>query len=127
MFGSLRTPSDGTVGVRWRGGGARTRPLPAGRRASARGTSPPVSHTAAVLAQLPGDAAQDLLARLDRVVPGRIEGFYVVGSASMGAFQPGRSDVDFVAIVDGDFDTNELRRLRGVHVGRWSTALMALR
>ena len=55
---------------------------------------PALSHTAAVLAELPRDAAEDLLARLDRVVPSRIESFYVVGSASMGALQPSRSDVD---------------------------------
>jgi hypothetical protein len=77
-----------------------------------------------VLAELPRDAAEDLLARLDRVVPGRIEGFYLVGSASMGAFRPGRSDVDFVAIVDGDFRPAELRRLRALHVGGWVSALI---
>jgi Domain of unknown function (DUF4111) len=58
------------------------------------------------------------------VVPGRIEGFYVVGSASMGAFRPGRSDVDFVALVDGDLCPAELLRLRAMHVGRWSSALI---
>ena len=77
-----------------------------------------------MLAELPRDAAEDLLARLDRVVPGRIEGFYVVGSASMGAFRSGRSDVDFVAIVDGDFRPAELRRLRAMHVGGWVSALI---
>ena len=80
-------------------------------------------HTEAVLAELPRNAADDLLARLDRVVPGRIEGFYVVGSASMGAFRPGRSDVDFVAIVDGDFRAAELLKLRALHVGRWLAAV----
>jgi hypothetical protein len=82
------------------------------------------SHCSHVLAELPRDAAEDLLARLDRAVPGRIEGFYVVGSASMGAFRPGRSDVDFVAIVDGDFRRAELRRLRALHVGRGTSALI---
>jgi hypothetical protein len=82
------------------------------------------SHSSHVLAELPRDAAEDLLARLDRAVPGRIAGFYVVGSASMGAFRPGRSDVDFVAIVDGDFRPVELRTLRALHVGRWLSALI---
>ena len=85
---------------------------------------PALRHTAAVLAELPRDAGEDLLARLDRVVPGRIAGFYVVGSASMGAFRPGRSDVDFVAIVDGDFRPAELRKLRALHVGGWVSALI---
>jgi Domain of unknown function (DUF4111) len=77
-----------------------------------------------VLAELPRAAIEDLLARLDRSVPGRIQGLYVVGSASMGAFRPGRSDVDFVAIVAGDLRPSELLRLRAVHQGRWISALI---
>jgi hypothetical protein len=42
----------------------------------------------------------------------------------MGAFRPGRSDVDFVAIVDGDFHPAELHRLRALHVSRWLSALL---
>jgi len=78
---------------------------------------PALSHTAAVLAELPRDAAEDLLARLDRVVPSRIESFYVVGSSEHGsvAAQPKRRRY-FVAIVDGDFHPAELRRLRALHV-----------
>ncbi|MBV9838726.1 MAG: nucleotidyltransferase domain-containing protein, partial [Solirubrobacterales bacterium] len=76
------------------------------------------------MAELPRDVAEDLLARLDRAVPGRIQGFYVVGSASMGAFRAGRSDVDFVAIVDGELRPAELRRLRALHVGRWISSLI---
>lgn len=76
-----------------------------------------------MLAELPRNAACDLLARLDRAVPGRIAGFYVVGSASMGAFRPGRSDVDFVALAAGNLCPAELRRLRALHLGRWSSAL----
>jgi hypothetical protein len=77
-----------------------------------------------VLAKLPRAAAAGLLARMDRAVPGRIEGFYVVGSASMGAFQAGRSDLDFVAIVDGPLEPAELRRLRRLHFGCWMSALV---
>jgi hypothetical protein len=69
-------------------------------------------------------AVDDLLGRLDRVVPDRIEGFYVVGSASMGAFRAGHSDVDFVAIVNGALGRAELARLRAMHVGRWTAALV---
>ena len=68
--------------------------------------------------------AEDLLARLDRALPGRIEGFYVVGSACVGAFREGRSDVDFVAIVDRDLPRAELARLQAVHAGRWASALV---
>jgi hypothetical protein len=52
----------------------------------------------------------------DRLLPGRIVGFYLVGSVALRAFRPGHSDIDFVAVVDGDLDGRELRRLRAVHV-----------
>lgn len=86
-------------------------------------------------------AVDDLLVRLDRALPGRVEAFYVVGSACLGSFRLGRSDVDFVAIVAGDrghrdgrgrddgdraprgLDRDELARLRAVHLGRWAVAL----
>jgi Aminoglycoside adenylyltransferase, C-terminal domain len=42
----------------------------------------------------------------------------------MDAFRLGRSDVDFVALVDGDLRPAELRRLRAVHLGCWSSALV---
>jgi hypothetical protein len=69
------------------------------------------------------ERVDDLLARLDRALPGRVEGFYVVGSACLGAFREGRSDIDFVAIANGDFSSAEVRRLRSVHLGRWVAAL----
>jgi hypothetical protein len=68
-------------------------------------------------------AADALLARLDRALPGRITGFYVVGSACLGAFRDGRSDVDFVAVASGRLDAGELRRLRTIHRERWASAL----
>jgi Domain of unknown function (DUF4111)/Nucleotidyltransferase domain len=71
-----------------------------------------------------GHLVEDLLVRLDRSLPGRVEGLYVVGSASTGAFRLGRSDVDFVAIVDRDLSRRELVRLCGVHMGRWTSALV---
>jgi predicted nucleotidyltransferase len=65
-----------------------------------------------------------LLVRLDRELPGRVEGLYVVGSAATGAFRFGRSDVDFVALVDRDLSRRELARLRAVHMGLWTSALV---
>jgi len=41
----------------------------------------------------------------------------------MGGFRPGRSDVDFVAVADGELARTELARLRAVHLGRWASAL----
>jgi Domain of unknown function (DUF4111) len=83
-----------------------------------------LGHTPGVLPALARETVDDLLARLDRAVPGRIEGFYVVGSACMGAFRVGRSDLDFVAIVAGELGRTELARLGAVHLGRWTSSLI---
>ena len=42
--------------------------------------------------------------------------FYLVGSTALGAWRAGRSDIDFVAVVDRPLGPGELRRLRAVHV-----------
>jgi hypothetical protein len=60
---------------------------------------------------------------LDRTIPGRVEAFYVVGSACMSAFRVVRSDLDFIA-VSGELDPGELARLGAVHLGRWVSALV---
>jgi Nucleotidyltransferase domain len=67
---------------------------------------------------------EDLLARLDRALPGRVAGFYVVGSACMGAFRPGRSDIDFVAVLDGELTATDLARLGRLHLGCWASSLV---
>ncbi len=81
-------------------------------------------HTSAVLPAAAREAVDDLLGRLDRAVPGRVDGFYVVGSACLGAFRVGRSDLDFVAVVAGELGRGELARVRAVHIGRWGSALV---
>src|SRR3954462_8891569 len=63
-------------------------------------------------------AACRYLAIADRLVPDRVLGLYLVGSAALGAFHPGRSDVDLVVVVDGDLD---LRRLRALHLRAGAT------
>ena len=68
---------------------------------------------------LPPAVAADVdryLAVADRLLPGRIVGFHVVGSVALGAYRRARSDIDFVALVDRRLDASELRRLRAVHV-----------
>jgi Domain of unknown function (DUF4111) len=52
------------------------------------------------------------LRQVDLAVPGAIEGFYVVGSTALHAFRPGRSDVDFVAVVGDRLRMLDLSRLR---------------
>jgi hypothetical protein len=70
-------------------------------------------------------AAAAYLALADRLLPGRVTALYLVGSAALGAFRPGRSDVDLVVVVDGDV---EVRRLRALHLlsgARTSTRALA--
>jgi hypothetical protein len=66
---------------------------------------------------------------VDRALPGRVAGFYLVGSVALGAYRSGRSDIDFVAVIDGGDDERwvlsptEVRGLRraqlasGLHTG----------
>jgi hypothetical protein len=58
----------------------------------------------------------------DRLLPGRVTGFYVVGSVALEAFRPGRSDIDFVAVLDGRPGRGELGRIRLLHLaaGAWT-------
>lgn len=74
-------------------------------------------------------AVDHYLRAADRLVPGRICGFYVVGSTALGAFRPGRSDIDFVAVVDGDsvdrlrlvqLTSNARTGVRAVARGQWT-------
>lgn len=60
--------------------------------------------------------AERYLSSVDQLLPGRITGFYVVGSVALGAYRIGRSDIDFVAVVDGESGPFEIRRLRVQHV-----------
>ncbi|AQZ61258.1 hypothetical protein BKM31_06950 [[Actinomadura] parvosata subsp. kistnae] len=60
-------------------------------------------------------AVSRYLAVADRLLPGRISGFYVVGSVALGAWRAGRSDIDFVATVAGDLGERDLRRLALLH------------
>ncbi|ONI87588.1 hypothetical protein ALI144C_09415 [Actinosynnema sp. ALI-1.44] len=58
----------------------------------------------------------------DRLLPGRISGFYLVGSAALGAWHPDTSDIDFVAVMTGP-----ATRLRALHIlGNLATAGRAL-
>jgi Nucleotidyltransferase domain len=70
------------------------------------------------LAVLPDEVAaacRRYLGWADHLLPGRIVSFYVVGSAALGGFRPGRSDIDFVAVLDRPLGRAELIRLRYIH------------
>jgi nucleotidyltransferase-like protein len=70
----------------------------------------------AALPEAADAAVRRYLRVADRLLPGRVTGFYLVGSVALGGFRPDHSDIDFVAVVDGDLSTRELRRLRLVHL-----------
>lgn len=67
------------------------------------------------------------LALADRLLPSRIVGFYLVGSTVLGAYREGRSDIDFVAVVDRPLSRRELRRVRMAQlVSAFGTTAQAL-
>lgn len=64
----------------------------------------------------------------DAKLPGRVVAFHLVGSIALRAYRPGRSDVDFVAVLDGTIDAAVLRRLRALHrIGGLRTAATNVR
>lgn len=82
--------------------------------------------TARARSRLPDEveaAVQRYLQVADRLLPGRIVGFHLVGSVALGAYRPGRSDIDFVATVDGDLSDADLRRVRMVQVAAGARAV----
>jgi hypothetical protein len=52
---------------------------------------------------------------VDEKLPGRIGGIYLSGSVALDDYQPGRSDLDFVAVSDTALQGPELEILRQVH------------
>lgn len=60
--------------------------------------------------------AHSYLTAADRLLPGWITDFYVVGSAALGEYVPRRSDLDFVAVVDGQLGSARMACLRLLHV-----------
>ena len=94
-----------------------------------------MSSTAALPALVQRVAA-GYLAGVDRVLPGRLEGFYLVGSVALGAFRPRRSDIDFVGVMR-DSNPAQVRLLKSMNrrgsalsvwwtlragIGRWPPA-----
>jgi hypothetical protein len=72
-------------------------------------------------------AVSHYLSVADRLLPGRICGFYVVGSIALGAWREGHSDIDFVAAVEGDLGERDMRRLALLHkVGNMPAAWQAV-
>lgn len=51
------------------------------------------------------------LGQLQRHVPGLVSGLHLVGSIALGDFHPGRSDLDFVAVLDHPATDDEIEAL----------------
>jgi hypothetical protein len=80
-------------------------------------------YTVCMSTQLPPDAATAIRSYLriaDRILPGGIIACAVTGSIALGAYRPGRSDIDLVAfIADEWLDRPDLiRRLRLLHLSQ---------
>ena len=61
--------------------------------------------------------ADRFLAGLDQILPGRVGGFVVTGSAVLGDWRPGRSDLDFIALTETPLSEGELAVLASFHRG----------
>lgn len=59
---------------------------------------------------------EDFLEQADALVPGLLEGLYLVGSVALDDFRPHRSDIDFVAVTADRPDAASLVALQRVHV-----------
>ncbi|HEX6684767.1 MAG TPA: nucleotidyltransferase domain-containing protein [Candidatus Limnocylindrales bacterium] len=57
------------------------------------------------------------LERVDAERPGLIEMLYVVGSIALGAWQPGRSDIDTIIVTSRALDESDLEVVKAAHMG----------
>lgn len=57
----------------------------------------------------------DYLASIDDLLPGRITGLYLVGSAALRDYRRGSSDIDFVSVTDSPLLSPELDELERLH------------
>lgn len=59
---------------------------------------------------------------LHNLLGSRFIGLYVVGSLALGDFNPDSSDIDFIAVIDGQIDESVINKLRGMHADFAATA-----
>ena len=77
------------------------------------------------ISALPDDVETVMRAYLcfsDEWLPARITGLYIVGSVALDDYQPGQSDVDFVAVTDDALTPSELVQLEQIHSKLWRKA-----
>ncbi|HET9946170.1 MAG TPA: nucleotidyltransferase domain-containing protein, partial [Actinomycetes bacterium] len=69
------------------------------------------------LAPEPTAVVERFLDEIDGRAPGLVEGLYLHGSLGFGEYHPGRSDVDFVAVLSRRATAGDLDALRAAHAG----------
>ncbi|HLM63627.1 MAG TPA: aminoglycoside adenylyltransferase domain-containing protein [Acidimicrobiales bacterium] len=62
-----------------------------------------------------GEVTRRYLRLVDELLPERVEGLYLVGSVALDDFQPGVSDIDFVAVTKDALTPEDLGAIAGVH------------
>jgi hypothetical protein len=62
-------------------------------------------------------ALEEYLAALDAALPRLARGIYITGSAVLGDWQPGRSDLDILTVTGRSLDDAELAALEALHAG----------
>jgi hypothetical protein len=66
-------------------------------------------------ARMPEELTNQYLRLVDQALPHLVTGLYVVGSAALGAWQPGHSDVDTVIVTSRVVTPDDLAALADVH------------
>lgn len=57
----------------------------------------------------------DYLTQVNKALPDFLEGFYLYGSIALGAYEHGKSDLDFVAVIKRPATLQDLEQLRYIH------------
>ncbi|MBZ0287510.1 MAG: DUF4111 domain-containing protein, partial [Anaerolineae bacterium] len=57
----------------------------------------------------------DYRAFMDADLPGFLTGLYIQGSIALGAFNPGQSDIDFIAVVNRRASQDDIAKLTEIH------------
>jgi hypothetical protein len=57
------------------------------------------------------------LGAVDEALPGFVQMLYLTGSVALGAYQPGRSDIDTLIVTSREPDADDLTALAAVHAG----------
>ncbi|MBM7619739.1 hypothetical protein JOC95_001591 [Bacillus tianshenii] len=58
---------------------------------------------------------EEFIEKIETAFPGFLQGFYLYGSISLGAFQKGMSDIDFIAVIKQHPTVDEMDKLKNIH------------